>query len=238
MKAEFDRYARNYSELLQVPLRDGFARSGEFYHLRKWILIADFLRRRGLWRSELAWLDVGCGKCELLSYGRSHFARVAGCDPSREMVRDSNGIEVYLQESPVALPFADMSFDFVTAVCVYHHVGEQDRIPLTRDIHRVLRPKGVFCMIEHNPFNPVAQVIVSQCPLDVDARLLTAGSARRYARKAGLTSIETQYFLYLPEKYYTRIPGIELALRAWPLGGQYAMFGQKEFEDSGPAAVL
>ena len=63
-RSEFDHYARNYSELLRGTLRDGFAQDGSFYHLRKWILITDFLRRHDLWRSDLRWLDVGCGKGE------------------------------------------------------------------------------------------------------------------------------------------------------------------------------
>jgi len=234
-KPEFDRYAQKYSELLQVPLRHGFVRDEKFYHARKWILMADFLGRHMPRRNDLAWLDVGCGKGELLNYGRSHFGRVAGCDLSREMVREASGLEVHLQEAPAVLPFAAASFDFVTAVCVYHHVEEPNRIPLTREIQRILRPAGVFCMIEHNPFNPVTRLIVKQCPVDVDAHLLTAVSARRYARAAGLNPMETQYFLYLPEKHYARIPWMERSLKHVPLGGQYAIFAQKGFNERGTA---
>lgn len=226
-KTEFDNYAQNYHDLLRDPLRDRFVENGEFYHLRKWILIADFLQRRALSNGQLTWLDVGCGKAELLNYGRSHFSRVVGCDLSRQMVRETGGIEVHLQEAPATLPFEDATFDFITAVCVYHHVEEPNRIPLTREIHRLLRPSGIFCMIEHNPFNPFTQHIVKHCPIDVDAHLLTASSARRCASAAVLNPIETQYFLYLPETYYRRLPQIERFLRRFPLGGQYAMFAQK-----------
>jgi SAM-dependent methyltransferase len=226
-KAEFDDYAPKYDELLRDPMRDRFVQNGEFYHRRKWELILDFLRRHSLCSGKQEWLDVGCGKGELLSYGSSHFSRVVGCDPSREMVRDTGGIEVHLQDAPAVLPFPNASFDFATAVCVYHHVEKSDRIPLTREIHRVLRPNGIFCMIEHNPFNPVTRLIVSQCPVDVDAHLLTAHTARRYAGSAGLSHKETQYFLYVPEKYYEKLAGLEHILRRVPLGGQYATFAKK-----------
>jgi len=237
-KAEFDHYAQNYDELLRVPLRQGFVQDGSFFHLRKWILIADFLRRHSIPAGELSWLDVGCGKGELLQYGRSHFRNVVGCDPSQEMVRDAEGLEMHWQEAPAALPFADASFEFVTAVCVYHHVEEPNRIPLTREIQRILRPAGIFCMIEHNPFNPVTQIIVKRCPVDVDAHLLTASSARGYARDAGLTHVETQYFLYLPEKYYAKASAVEGYLSRLPLGGQYAVFARKCFERTSPAMTL
>src|SRR5215831_13329276 len=83
-EAEFDRYAKNYDELLRDPIRDGFAQTTDFFHRRKWILIENFIRRRSLSPGKLAWLDVGCGKGELLNLGRSRFGRVAGCDPSAE----------------------------------------------------------------------------------------------------------------------------------------------------------
>jgi SAM-dependent methyltransferase len=224
---EFDHYAQNYKELLRDPVRDGFVRSGEFYHRRKWTLIAEFLADHAISPRQLAWLDVGCGKGELLSYGRSHFGHVAGCDPSREMSRDAGGIDVRLQEAPTALPFPNASFDFATAVCVYHHVEEKNRIPLTREIHRILRPNGIFCMIEHNPFNPITRLIVSQCPIDVDAHLLSARLARSYTDKVGLRHVESQYFLYVPEWFYDRFGGMERIVKRLPLGGQYAIFAGK-----------
>jgi len=224
---EFDRYAQNYDELLHDPVRDAFAQNNAFYHRRKWILIENFLERHKLAPGNLEWLDVGCGKGELLSWGRSHFRRIAGCDPSREMARDVGGIEVYLQEAPGTLPFPDASFDFATAVCVYHHVPENHRLPLTREIRRVLRPGGTFCMIEHNPFNPLTRLIVKRSPVDVDARLLSERRAQRYADQAGLPHVESQYFLYLPEKYFDRMGRLEWFLKTLPLGGQYAMFAQK-----------
>ena len=225
--AEFDRYAQNYNELLRDPVRDHFARNSNFFHRRKWILIADFLRRQKLSPGKQAWLDVGCGKGELLNWGRSHFGRVVGCDSSREMVRNAEGIEVHLQEAPDVLPFPEASFDFATAVCVFHHVVEIHRLPLTREIHRVLRPNGTFCMIEHNPFNPLTRLIVRRSALDTDAHLLSARQARRYADRTGLRHVESQYFLYLPEKYYERMGRLEWLLKTLPLGGQYAMFAQK-----------
>jgi SAM-dependent methyltransferase len=225
--AEFDEYARNYEELLRLPARDRFARDGEFYHRRKWVLISDFLNRNTNCSGKSAWLDIGCGKGELLHYGRSHFERVVGCDLSRQMVRDARGVEVHLQEGPDTLPFPDASFTLATAVCVYHHVEQCYRIELTREIRRVLRPGGVFCMIEHNPYNPVTRLIVNQCPVDVDAHLLTARRSRSYANKAGLRFLEQQYFLYLPQKYYELIGGVERFFKRLPLGGQYAMFAAK-----------
>jgi SAM-dependent methyltransferase len=227
IKTEFDDYASNYDGLLRDPMRDGFVDNPEFYHRRKWLLILNFLRNHRIDVSKTEWLDVGCGKGELLGYGRAQFGRVAGCDPSREMVRNAEKIEVHLQEAPDVLPFPDGSFNFATAVCVYHHVEELERVPLTREIQRILRPNGTFCMIEHNPFNPVTRFVVRRSPIDVDAHLLTARTARRLSAAAGLRALQTEYFLYLPEKFYDKAPWFEGLLGKLPLGGQYAMFARK-----------
>ena len=84
-----------------------------------------------------------------------------------------------------------------------------------------------MCMIEHNPFNPVTQLIVKRTPVDANARLLTAARAKRYMRKSGLRVTGSEYFLYLPEKIYDTIGFLEKFLTHVPLGGQYAVFGKK-----------
>jgi SAM-dependent methyltransferase len=227
--AEFDNYANDYDNLLRDPMRDRFVRNSDFFHRRKWILIADFMSRRGLDSRDLAWLDVGCGRGELLNYGAPHFGSIAGCDPSQEMVRSAgSNIEMRIQPRCDVLPFESSSFDFVSAVSVYHHVEENHRLPLMREISRVLRTNGIACIIEHNPFNPVTQLIVSRTPVDADARLLTASCARKYLKHTGFTLLESRYFLYLPEPIFNRVPSAENLLRAIPLGGQYAVFARKE----------
>jgi SAM-dependent methyltransferase len=226
MPTEFDRYASDYDALLRDPLRDRFTKSGDFFHRRKWVLIQRFLDKHQFPASNSAWLDVGCGKGELLALGRASFAHAVGCDPSEQMASAAS-VEVQHQPSSDVLPFPDASFDFVTAVCVYHHVPEESRIPLTREVSRVLRVGGVFCMIEHNPFNPVTQLIVKRAPVDRDARLLTSRRAKRYLKLSELDMVDLSYFLYLPETLFDKAPRFETAFAALPFGGQYALFGRR-----------
>ena len=72
--------------------------------------------------SGLRYLDVGCGKGELLRLLQSDFKQAAGCDVSAGMMRQIAGIETRVQQDPLQIPFGDAEFDLVTAVCVYHHV--------------------------------------------------------------------------------------------------------------------
>jgi SAM-dependent methyltransferase len=228
MISEFDRYAGSYSTLVQDPLRDRFAGDAGYFHRIKWKVIREFLRESGREVSAMSWLDAGCGQGDLLALAGGHFASSAGCDPSQQMIGTAMEGEIREQPSAVSLPFADESFDLVTAVCVYHHVHGEDRVQLTASIRRVLKPGGLFCIVEHNPWNPVTRLIVSRCPVDATAELLSAGTTAAILRSQSLQVLRTSYFLYCPSHVYAHFGFVERWLRSVPLGGQYAMFARKQ----------
>jgi SAM-dependent methyltransferase len=145
------------------------------------------------------------------------------------MLSYAKGIETRVQDDPAKIPFGPEEFDFITAVCVYHHVPPGARLELTREISRVLRPGGIFAMLEHNPYNPVTRKIVSRTPVDADAILLKPSEAVSCLRQGGFEPRAPQFFLYFPEPIY-RAGGrrMERLLQSLPLGGQYAVFGVKK----------
>lgn len=226
-RPEFDNYARQYEELLRDPIRDRFAGDSAFFMTRKWEVLEAFLRRENSATNGRKWLDVGCGKGDLLRLGKHDFIRAAGCDLSAEMLQACAGLEVCQQMEATRLPFESNAYDLVTAVCVYHHVLPEQRAELTREVMRVVKPGGVACIIEHNPFNPATQMIVRRTPVDADARLLTAGAARRLLAGAGFRILRTEYFLYFPENLYRRLARLEAWLSRVAAGGQYAVFARK-----------
>lgn len=225
---EFDSYAKEYAKLLEDPIRSRFTGGSAFFFERKWELLAKYMGQIGLRPESARWLDVGCGAGDLLRQGSHHFAEAVGCDLSTEMLKICEGLNVVTQTDLARLPFEDASFDLVTIVCVYHHVEPPDRPALTTEVARVLRPRGVACIIEHNPFNPATQMIVRRTPVDENAQLLTARTARRLLAGAGLgMDLRTIYFLYFPKGLYQKARGVEACLARVPGGGQYAVFGRK-----------
>jgi len=181
-------------------------------------------QRQRVTTAGLRYLDVGCGKGELLGLLQAEFKQPAGCDISAGMMEQIAGVETRIQKDSLEIPFSETEFDLVTAVCVYHHVPSAARPALTNEIRRVLRPGGIFCMIEHNPINPITRLIVSRTPVDADAILLRATEARRLVAGAGLNAIEQEYFLYFPQTLYRYLGQMEAKLSKVPLGGQYALF--------------
>src|SRR5690348_14116873 len=148
MPAEFDNYASaGYGKLLQDPIMQRFGEQ-RFFFERKLGLLRALYEQYANSTLSASWLDVGCGEGTLLKMSKKYFIEVAGCDVSAGMIGGCEGLNVRQQLSPREIPFADKSFDLVTAVCVYHHVELADRPFLTSDISRVLRPKGLFCIIE------------------------------------------------------------------------------------------
>jgi len=223
---EFDQYAASYEALLEDPIRDRFARGHSYFHRRKWILIDSMFKRFGIAASSQRWLDVGCGRGDLLELAGSHFAQAVGCDPSAGMLSSCTQFNVFQQRSQSELPLENSSVDFVTAVCVYHHVHPEARLLLTREIRRVLSPGGMCCIIEHNPWNPVTRSIVKRCPVDVDARLLSVRDTAALLHEAGFELRSSDFFLYMPERLFNRMHRLEAMLSGVPLGGQYVVFAQ------------
>jgi SAM-dependent methyltransferase len=229
-KPEFDHLAPEYERLLEDPVREYFAPGSGFFVTRKIDVLLEFAARHGKDPAKATWLDVGCGKGELLRAAGPHFKRAVGCDVSPEMMRGCLDLEIVQQPAPLRLPFESGFADLVTAVCIFHHVERNDRGRLAADICRVLRPGGIFAIIEHNPLNPVAQLIVRRTPVDEHAVLLSAGAARGLLRSGGLQIVATEYFLYVPQRIYRWAGSLERALHSVPLGGQYVVFGRKPDE--------
>lgn len=227
MAAEFDHYASDYEALQKDPLRKSFSQDGTFFFERKLLLIRDYLAPLGRDLASMSWLDIGCGAGGLLRAGRHEFGSATGCDVSGAMLELCPDLDCRQMTDEEHLPFPDQSFDFLSAVCVYHHVAPERRRALTREAARVLGPGGVFAIIEHNPLNPATRAIVRRLPMDRNAILLSAGESRELLTEAGFGSMKTHYFLYLPEKPFRMFPAFETALRRIPLGGQYAVFGHK-----------
>ena len=224
--AEFDKYASSYAERIQHPIRNRFALNERFFFERKIEIIRGFFQRARLQTENLDWLDIGCGQGDVLRLGARYFKSIAGCDPSKEMLKSCQDLGVRQQSSVETLPFDDKTFDFISAVCVYHHVPVASRLPLTAEALRVLRPGGTLCIIEHNPRNPVTRLIVAGTPIDADGQLLSANETGRLLSDAGGKVIETQYFLLFPERLHRFTRRLEVALGAFPFGGQYAIFSR------------
>lgn len=105
-------------------------------------------------RPDTAWLDLGCGHQVLPAWRKDEEKRlvesskmIVGMDYDLPSLRKHRCITRRLKGDITNLPFADSSFDLVTANMVVEHLAAPDR--QFQEVSRMLKPGGIF--IFHTP---------------------------------------------------------------------------------------
>lgn len=100
-------------------------------------------------------LDIGVGTGRTTHYLAPLAARYTCIDYSARMIGHMRqhfpGVEALQADMRNLSPFADASFDFVLAPNnVMDAVSHVDRLTVLGEVHRVLRPNGIFIFSSHN----------------------------------------------------------------------------------------
>jgi dolichol-phosphate mannosyltransferase len=174
-------------------------------------------------------LDVGCGIGLVDRDLSSNVTELCGVDTSLrsiEIARERVPGARFLHYDGSTLPVASSSFDGAFASCVLHHVPPPARPGFLAEMLRALRPGGAIILIEHNPFNPVTQWIVSRCAFDADAILLSCREAMCLMAGAGTVVGGRRYVGFSPFRT-ALIERAERAIGCLPIGAQYCVWGVK-----------
>jgi SAM-dependent methyltransferase len=226
MSELFDNYHDNYKAVVQSSI-DFSGLPHNFFMRAKADVLRGLITNCFGNKYKPATLDVGCGVGSFHPQLRGMVSRLCGIDVSTASIAqaraDNAGVE-YQAFDGNTFPQESANFDLAIAICVMHHVEPNEWLDFMQEMRRVVRPGGLVCIIEHNPFNPLTRLAVSRCEFDKDAVLLRARQTRSLMAEVGLENIGSRYFLFLPSaaKFAKRI---ELALRQVPLGGQYITWG-------------
>ena len=221
----FDGYRSNYRDVVQSSI-DFSGLPHHFFMRAKADLFRELIQQR-LGAEKPVVLDAGCGIGSFHPLLRGMVGRLSGIDVSSACIAqaraDNRDVE-YREFDGKSFPFDDGSFDLVTAICVMHHIAPAEWAHFMSEMRRVVRPSGLVCVIEHNPYNPLTRLAVARCEFDRDAVLLSAGTIRKLMARGGLREIGARHFLLLP---WRTKPArrIEDALGNLPFGAQYVAFG-------------
>jgi SAM-dependent methyltransferase len=216
-RIDFDNYTEKYSRLLQE--RTSFFSADDTHFARYKI----DLMKSHLSKSVKTVLEYGCGIGRNIPFLREAFpqAVVIGTDISRASLeiarRDQPDVEFFEEDNPV---FNMESFDLIFVASVFHHVPVAERSKVSRLLFQRLKLAGDLFIFEHNPYNPVTRRIVSTCPYDDDAVLLTPSELKRYLEAVGFKQPHTKFCLFIPPSL-SWLTWIERRLGWLPLGGQY-----------------
>ena len=112
----------------------------------------NLLMREGLKEPPNCILDVGCGTGRFLRAASVQWpqSQLIGIDPAEQMILEAarlNPKATFKVGFAESLPIADETADIVVSSLSFHHWENQKEG--IREISRVLRPGGLFCLADH-----------------------------------------------------------------------------------------
>jgi len=227
-EAEFDQYAEHYESMM----RENIAVTGEGPEYFARYKVADTRALCDLKGIEPATiLDFGSGIGASTPFFAEYFpqSRQLSADVSEKSLRfletRYQGVSEPVHISKDRIPLDESSVDLAFTACVFHHISPDDHAHWLKEIHRVLKPGGLFLLFEHNPYNPLTVRAVNTCPFDENAILIEASTMARRLLGAGFLKPETRYRIFFPSLMSAFRP-LEKALMWLPLGGQYSLAAQ------------
>lgn len=138
-------------------------------------------------------LDIGCAGGGFLNKMESLGWEVQGMDLSRaDLIR--NHINVRYGQLP-HLAYPESSFDLITAWAVFEHL--HDPATYFKEVHRLLKSDGIFCLLVPN-FNSLWARVQHSDDIPRHVHFFTRKSLLGYARLAGLelTTVEQSRDIY------------------------------------------
>ncbi len=161
-KELFNTYAKSYTDDINHAVSFSFQDADFFAEAKADYLLSLISKKMGN-ASGLKLLDIGCGTGILHKFLVRSGLNVSGVDISAnslEIANFNNPNVKYSKFDGEILPFGNNSFDITIAICVFHHIPVNERVALAKEMSRVTRYGGLFCIIEHNPFNPLTRLAV------------------------------------------------------------------------------
>jgi SAM-dependent methyltransferase len=176
-------------------------------------------------------LDIGCGYGGLLIYlkRRVGFTEVMeGLDSSglmvtrarAEMQRRSLDSTINIRQGMATkLPYPDGSLDVVLSTYVIKHLSDESLLEMFREVKRVLKPGGRFCLWEAAPSKNIYLQVFNLKLLKMGVSttyLRTSEQLRESLESAGFCDL--QPYGHGPYYYYPPLPRVGFIARR-PLGG-------------------
>lgn len=223
----FDSFAHDYEGNLSHPVRTLLGISSQSLLAQKIEQVRDALSSAGGVVPNLNLLDYGCGTGDFLSGLVAELDARAGLglDVSGGMIaeaerRNIDDKTVFITAAKLDRDISQGSFDVAVASSVLHHVNREDWAGLFVDVFGLLKREGRLVIIEHNPRNPLTQLVVKTTAVDKGVSLLKPSELRQTLDALGLVMSQGVYFSPLPPKW-KGAKDFDRKMRSMPFGAQW-----------------
>ena len=225
-KVDFDEYAEDYDELLDQQL-NFFSQDVDYYAKYKVDLVAEDLKHKDITPTKI--LEFGCGVGRNLISFKAMYpeAELTGYDISKKSIDIASAS---VDGATFTSEISDLKihhYDLIFIAGVYHHIQPSLRTGVSEGIYNCLKSNGRIFVFEHNPYNPVTQKMVRECPFDEDAVLLKAKELKTLLGDSGISVEQLKYTLFFPPNLFKRSNKLDKLFTWLPLGGQYYLSGRK-----------
>lgn len=216
--SEFDKFASNYQESLRKSL--ALTRTSDEYQAEyKVQLLKQYAVDDG---ANVNILDFGCGVGLSVPYLLSSFVK------SKIFVTDVSQASLDVVRAKFAkvtiidsVEDAAEKFDAIHMSTVLHHITSAQRVEILESLREKLKPQGCLFVVEHNTYNPITQRIVSTCPMDVNAELISMRNIKKLlTQDCGYQIRDTGYCSFFPQPLKA-LAKLDRVLKRVALGGQY-----------------
>ncbi len=144
-------------------------------------------------------LDLGAAEGKVLGLLQDAFPQMAcaGLEYSPELIDACADARLrLLQGDAMKPPFADQSFDVITASAVIEHV--ESPAGMLREAHRLLRPGGIVVVTTPDPFFERIAGAIGHLDDEAHQETMTVRTLERYLREAGFEPLEVTKFMCWP----------------------------------------
>jgi len=220
----FNRYFEEYNKLMEKNLWILSPAGNISYFAQHKISIL----KKILPENPRTLLEYGCGIGNNLFYLQKLFpdSEIWGCDTSEGSLNVARKqfprIHFFSLTDAIKTP----QFDCVLVGDVLHHIPSNQRDYYMKKITDYIREGGFCVFFEHNPYNPLTRILVSTCPFDAHAELVTPSNLKKIIRNHSLEVLDTKYCFFFPE-FLKNFDKYEDRISKLPVGGKYYVLAVK-----------
>lgn len=175
-------------------------------------------------------LDFGCATGEFTKMIAEEFkdAIVIGYDPAKNCVQYASNkwADVLNLKFVSDISLVDHKPDLVIASGVFHHIDFTQYKRIFDDIEDIMHDQGKLVVFEHNPYSPLARIVVALSAVDEGANLISSKALRSWLVKSDFCKIEIRYISFFPPFLRFLLP-LEKYFFKFPLGAQYIVCAEK-----------